>query len=444
MSNKKENTYFGLSTPMGRSATATIRISGKKAKEALQRLSSRKLKNPKHRMSVVLNIYNKNNSLIDNVLVSFFESPNSYTGDDLVEIHTHGNPIIVNRVYEALLDFGLRIADPGEFTRAAYLNNKIDLVQAEGVLSLINANTKEGVSLSLNNISGSLSTKTKKMRKDIISALGFVEYELDISEVDTQKDTTLKTHKTIKTILLETKELISTAKYARIKTVGARVVIYGEPNVGKSTLFNSLLNYERSIVTNISGTTRDTIEETSTVGSHSVVFIDTAGIRTTNDPVEKLGIVRTQEKIIEADLSIKIITKIPKTSKAKSKNNITVLNKIDLLSDNELTNIKNNKNIICVSAKHKTGLPLLLKRINKKLSLDALNKSENQITSIRQEKSLKKIQRELKKALKNKEENLEIIAHHLGVAIKEFDSFLGKTSPDDILESVFSNFCVGK
>ena len=444
MNNKEENTYFGLSTPLGRSATATIRISGKKAKEVLHKLTSGKLKNPKHRMSHVLDIYNKNNSLIDNVVISFFEGPNSYTGDDLVEIHTHGNPIIINRVCNALLDFGLRIADPGEFTRAAYLNNKIDLIQAEGVLSLIKANTKEGVSLSLNNISGSLSTKTIQMRTDIINALGFVEYELDISETDTQKETIAKAHKVIKTILLETKELISTAKYARIKTVGARVVIYGKPNVGKSTLFNALLNFERSIVTNIAGTTRDTIEETATVGNHSVVFIDTAGIRNTKDPIEKLGVSRTQDKINEADLSIQTITKLPKTSKTKTKNNLMVLNKADLLSESELNKVKKNKNIMCVSAINKTGLPTLLKNINQKLNLKYQNKSENQITSIRQEQSLKKIQEELKEALENKEENLEIIAHHLSGAIKEFDNLLGKTSPDDILESVFSNFCVGK
>ena len=444
MSNKKENTYFGLSTPLGRSATATIRISGKKAKAVLCRLTSGKLKNPKHRKSYVFDIYNKNNSLIDNVVMSFFEGPNSYTGDDLVEIHTHGNPIIINRVYNALLDFGLRVADRGEFTRAAYLNNKIDLIQAEGVLSLINANTKEGVNLSLNNISGTLSTKTKKMREGIINTLGFVEYELDISETDTQRETIANTRKAIKTLLFETKELISTAKYARLKTVGASVVIYGKPNVGKSTLFNSLLNYERSIVTNIAGTTRDTVEEVSTVGNHSVVFIDTAGIRATDDPIEKLGVNRTQEKINEADLSIKIITTPPKTSTIKNKNKLTVLNKADLLNKTQLNKLKTNKNIICVSAKNRTGLPLLLKHINQKLNVKAQNKSENQITSIRQEQSLKKIQEKLKKALENKEGNLEIIAHHLGRAIKEFDNLLGKTSADDILESVFSSFCVGK
>ena len=444
VSNKKENTYFSLSTPMGRSATATIRISGKKAKAALSQLTSGKLKNPKHRMSSVFDIYNKNNSLIDNAVISFFEGPNSYTGEDLVEIHTHGNPIIINRVYSALLEFGFRIADPGEFTRTAYLNNKIDLIQAESVLSLINASTKEGIDISLNNISGALSSKTVQMRADIIGALGFIEYELDISETDTQKETIVNTRESIKTLLFETKELISTAKYARLKTVGASVVIYGKPNVGKSTLFNSLLNYERSIVTNIAGTTRDTIEEVSKVGNHSVVFIDTAGIRTTDDPIEKLGVNRTQEKINEADLSIQIITKPPKTNTTKNKNNLTVLNKTDLLNKTQLNKLKTNKNIICVSAKNKTGLPQLLKHINQQLDLNAQNKSENQITSIRQEQSLKKIQKQLKEALKNKEGNLEIIAHHLGGAIKEFDNLLGKTSPDDILESVFSNFCVGK
>ena len=444
MSKKKQNTFFGLSTPLGRSATATIRISGKKTKSVFHKLTYGKIKNLKHKHSRVLNIYNKNNKLIDNVVVTFFKGPNSYTGDDLMEIHTHGNPVIIKRVYNALLDFGVRMADPGEFTRAAYLNNKIDLIQAEGVLSLINSNTNEGVNLSLNSVSGALSAKTTQMRMDIISALGFVEYELDISETDTQKEAVTRTHKSIKKLLLETEELISTAKYARLKTIGARVVIYGKPNVGKSTLFNSLLKYERSIVTNIEGTTRDTIEERTTVGNHSVVFIDTAGIRATDNPIEKLGVVRTQEQINEADLSIQIITTPPKTSITKTKNNLTVLNKTDLLNNAQLNRLEKNKSIICVSAKNKTGLPTLLKHINQKLDLSSQNKSENQVTSIRQEQSLKKIQKELQKALKNKEKNLEIIAHHLGNAIKEFDNLLGKTSPDDILESVFSNFCVGK
>ena len=444
LNKKKENTFFGLSTPLGKSATATIRISGEKTKTVLHRLTSGKIQNPKHRKSTVLNIYNKNNNLIDNAVVVFFEGPNSYTGDDLVEIHTHGNPIIINSVYNALLDFGLRIADPGEFTRSAYINNKIDLIQAESVLSLINSNTKEGVNLSLNNISGTLSAKTVQMRTDIINALGFVEYELDISETDTQKNTIVKTHKSIKELLLETKELISTAKYARLKTVGAHVVIYGKPNVGKSTLFNALLNYERSIVTDIAGTTRDTIEERSTVGNHSVVFIDTAGIRVTNNPIEKLGVVRAQEKIKEADLSIQIITKPTEMETVKTKNKLTVLNKTDLLNEAQLNKLKTNKNIIFVSAKNKSGLSALLKNINQKLDLKTKNKNEYQITSLRQEQSLKKIQEELEEILENKEKNLEIIAHHLDNAIKEFDNFLGKTSPDDILESVFSNFCVGK
>ena len=154
--------------------------------------------------------------------------------------------------------------------------------------------------------------------------------------------------------------------------------------------------------------------------------------------------VRTQEKINEADLSIKVVTDLPKTSTTKTKNNLIILNKTDLLNKTQLNKLEKNKSIICVSAKNKTGLPALLKHINQKLDLSSQNKSENQVTSIRQEQSLKKIQKELQEALKNKEKNLEIIAHHLGNAIKEFDNLLGKTSPDDILESVFSNFCVGK
>ena len=444
MNGNKEGTYFGLSTPLGRSATATIRISGYKSKGVLNKITAGKLKNPKHKNTSVFDIYNKNNDLIDNVLITFFEAPNSYTGEDLVEIHTHGNPVIIDMVYDALFELGLRLAEPGEFTRTAYLNDKIDLIQAESILSLINSNTKEGVGLSLNNISGSLSKKIKKMRSNIISTLGFVEYELDISETDNQRKTITQAHKNIKNLLLETSELISTAKYARIKTIGAQIVIYGKPNAGKSTLFNSLLNYERSIVTDIKGTTRDTIEEISTIGSHSVVFIDTAGIRTTENPIEKLGVKRTQEKISTADLSLHMITSAPKKIKLKPKNNITVLNKIDLLEKNELNKVRNNKNLVCVSAKNKTGIRQLLKRINKELDLKTQSKTTNQITSPRQEQSLKNAQKELQRALECKEDNLEIIAHHLTGAIKAFDVLMGRTSPDDILENVFSNFCVGK
>ena len=441
----KQETYFALSTPAGRSATATIRMSGPNSKNTILRLFKNKNKNLKPGFNHVVSLYNKNNDLIDKCVVVFYKNPKSFTGDDMVEIHTHGNPIIIDIVSKELLDLGVRYAEAGEFTRAALLNNKIDLIQAESLLSLINAKSTTGVQISNTNLTGSLTKRFKKMRELLIKTLGLLEYELDISETENQKEISNQALKSLRKIHKKANILISSTTSARINIDGARIVIYGEPNVGKSSIFNALLTYKRSIVTEIAGTTRDSIQERLNIGKHNAVLIDTAGIRNTKDKVEQLGIDRTNEEIKSADILLHIVDANKNADYKKHKNQITVLNKIDLLSEDQESGLKNtNTKAVFVSAKDKNGINLLIEKIEKKLATITNHNQKEHITSPRQEQILIKVNKTILPIIKHQETNIEIIAHHTKEAINHFNHLLGKTNVDDILDEIFSNFCVGK
>ena len=440
-----QETYFALSTPGGRSATATIRISGPNSKNTILALFKNKNKNLNPGFNQVVSLYSKNNYLIDKCVVVFYKKPKSFTGDDMVEIHTHGNPVIIDTVSKELLDLGLRHAEAGEFTRAALLNNKIDLIQAESLLSLINAKSTTGVQISNTNLTGSLTKRFKKMRELLIKTLGLLEYELDISETENQKETSNQALSSLKKIHKKANALISSTTSARINIDGARIVIYGKPNVGKSSVFNALLNYNRSIVTEIAGTTRDSIQERLNIGKHNTVLIDTAGVRKTKDKVEQLGIDRSNEEMKNADVLLHIVDITKNIDNKKQKNQITVLNKVDLLSKDQKKVIKNiNEKAVFISAKEGTGINLLIKKIEKKLSTITNHDQNEHITSLRQEQLLIKVNKTILPIIKHQETNIEIIAHHTKEAINHFDHLLGKTSVDDVLDEVFSNFCVGK
>ena len=442
--NNKE-TYFALSTPSGRSATATIRISGPNSKNAVLEFFKNKNKDLRPGFNNVVSLYNKNNGLIDRCVVVFYKNPKSYTGDDMVEIHTHGNPVIIETISKELLGLNVRHAEAGEFTRAALLNNKIDLIQAESLLSLINAKSIAGVQISNTNLTGALTKRFKKMRELLIKTLGLLEYELDISETENQKETSSQALSSLKKIHKKTDVLISSTTSARVNIDGARIVIFGEPNVGKSSVFNALLTYKRSIVTEVAGTTRDSIQERLNIGKHNAVLIDTAGIRNTKDKVEQLGIERSNEEMKNADVLLHIVDNTTNTDNKKQKKQITVLNKIDLLSKDQKREIKNTKTkAVFVSAKNGTGINLLIKKIEEKLSTITNRTGNEHITSLRQEQLLIKVNKTILPMIKTQEPNIEIIAHHTREAISHFDHLLGKTSVDDVLDDIFSNFCVGK
>ena len=441
----KQETYFALSTPSGRSATATIRISGPNSKNTILKLFKSKNKILKPRLNYVTPLYNRNNGLIDKCVVVFYKKPRSFTGEDMVEIHTHGNPIIVETISKELLNLNVRPAEPGEFTRAALLNNKIDLIQAESLLSLINAKSMAGVQISNTNLTGALTRRFKKMRNMLIKTLGLLEYELDILETDSQKETSKQALISLKKIYKKANNLISSTTSARINIDGARIVVFGKPNVGKSSIFNALLSYQRSIVTEVAGTTRDSIRENLKIGGHNAILIDTAGIRSTKDKVEQLGIDRSKDEAKDADILLHIVDSVNDIHNKNQNNQINVLNKIDLLSKKQKNAIKNiTTKAVFVSAKDEVGIDLLIKNIEKKLTTIANYNENESITSIRQEQLLIEVNKTILPIIKLQERNIEIIAHHTKEAINHFDQLLGKTSADDVLDNVFSNFCVGK
>ena len=445
---EKKDTFFALSTPPGNSATATIRVSGPRSPDILKKITKKRLDFFKPKKSIVVPIYNKNNMLVDKCVVVYYRKPKSYTGENVIEIHTHGNPIIVQNLFSVFLGLGIRLAKPGEFTNTAYKNNKIDLVQAEAVFNLISAQSEQGVNLSLNNLEGKLSSEFSNIRSDLSHTLSLIEYELDISETDTQTNTTETVYNNLIKIITKIKKLIKSHGASKILISGAKVVIVGKPNVGKSTLFNLLLNYDRSIVTNTPGTTRDTLEASMVVGGFTINLVDTAGIRKTIDPIEKIGVQKTQKELESSNLTLLVVDKKPSKKQlelVKKTPSVVVFNKSDLLNKNKKTAIKNNKNIdIVLSAKNKKGLGGLLKNIKNKLNQEALFNESFYITSTRQKEVLSLIKTELNKTLKTKNLDLELIAIEIKEVINHFDWLLGKTTPDDILNNLFSKFCVGK
>ena len=442
----QQDTIYALSSTPGRSAISIIRISGEKTFHAIDTITRGKISKPKHQTAYPCAIYSINNNLIDKVITTVYCSPNSYTGENLAEITTHGNPIIVDRLFNTLRGLGLRLANPGEFTSRAYHNKKIDLIQAESILSIINAKSKAGVQSSLRGVAGKLSNKLKKTKHQLVLSLADLEYELDISEVDNNRIVVEKVVEKTKAIILEMEKLIKTHDISSILTDGAKVVITGAPNVGKSTLLNALIGHERAIVTDIPGTTRDTVESLTYFSNYPVLLTDTAGLRETNNKIENIGIKKTKMETLSADVIYNLQSNNKKNHKTDPEKTINIYNKSDLMTKSEITELQKKKpDCLIISAKNKIGLNRLRSRTEALLKLKTDSNDSLFLSSKRQQAALARSVKHLKNA--TCEESLleiELIAHNLRLALSEFDWVLGKTTTEDILESLFSNFCVGK
>ena len=400
----------------------------------------------------------ENNKIVDEVLVSYFKEPKSYTTENMCEIQTHGGNLIVKKILELCLENGAEMAEPGEFTKRAFLNGRIDLLQAESVIDVIEAKSEKELQAGIDQLEGRLSKKIHEIKQKIMDIMVNVEVDIDYPEYDLEEVTNNQIKQMLETVINSLKELEKSFDNGKILKEGIKTAIIGKPNAGKSSLLNLILDEERAIVTEIEGTTRDTIEEYVTINGVPLKLIDTAGIREAKDEVEKIGIAKSKEIAQNADLIIAIFDSSKELTREdaeilnliKGKNNIVILNKIDLKSkiNENTTQIKQaSNNIIKMSTLEQKGLEDLYNKISQMYALEEINLDNSiMITNVRH-KNL--IRQALNSCYKTQESidlkmPLDIIAISLRDILESLGNITGEIVTDDIIDEIFSKFCLGK
>ena len=440
------DTIVALITPMAKGAVGIVRMSGAKAFEIAKKVFSRPIK-PK--MINYGHILDKNNNKFDEVILLPFVAPHSYTGEDVIEFQTHGSMTIINELIEILIANGARMADRGEFTKRAFLNHRIDLSQAEAVMDIIESKSVKSAQNSLSNLDGYLKNKINNLKKDLINLysklIATIDFPEDVAEVDKNYVVSICNDK-----MTEIKSILDNSKSHNFIRDGISACLIGCPNVGKSSLFNALLNYNRSIVTNIEGTTRDTINESINLDGYLINFIDTAGVRDKKnaDTVEKIGIDNSIETIKNSEIVIFLFEKnkseIDNTliDLAKDKNIIFVQTKADL-------NQKQDSEAILISSKTGFGIDKLKEKIKKIITKLSPNDT-NYTTNKRQQGLLFNCYKALENVINTANSDLymdecsDLYTLDLKQAILELDELTGEVLTDKILDNIFSNFCIGK
>ncbi|MEN9655685.1 MAG: tRNA modification GTPase TrmE [Bacteroidota bacterium] len=462
------DSIVALATPSGAGAISIIRISGKNAIEiGATVFKSIKNKNLQQQKTHTLHLGHiiDDGKTLDEVLVSIFKGPNSYTGENTIEISCHGSTYIQQQIIQLLLRKGCRMADAGEFTLRAFLNGKLDLSQAEAVADLISSDNEASHQIAMQQMRGGFSNEIAKLREELLNFASLIELELDFAEEDVEFADRTQFHELLNRIEFVLKRLIDSFAVGNVIKNGIPVAIVGEPNVGKSTLLNALLNEERAIVSDIAGTTRDTIEDELNIGGIGFRFIDTAGIRETKDVVESIGIQKTFEKIEQAQVvlylfeSVKFkvsgseyITEIEKVkNKYPLKPLVIVINKSDLISTEETQRLLQqlealNLKQILLSAKHKTGIDELKNTLLSFVNTGALRNNETIVTNTRHYDSLLKALEEIQKVKFGLESNLssDLMALDIKEALYHFGLITGQVTNDELLGNIFANFCIGK
>lgn len=445
------DTICAISTSLGIGAISIIRVSGEDAIEKVASIFNGKDLTKVESHTIHYGHIISNNEVIDEVLVSVFKAPKTYTKEDIVEINSHGGIAPTKKILEVLLSLGIRLAEKGEFTKRAFLNGRIDLCEAEAVNSLLSSNTELERKLALNGISGKVSRKIKKVRDIIVELMANIEVNIDFPEYEDALEITLENlPPKLNTIKQELESLLDEAKIGKLISDGIKVAIVGKPNVGKSSILNHLLQENKAIVTDIAGTTRDIVEGEIELKGIRLKFIDTAGIRETKDIVEKIGVDKSFQIIDEADLIIHVLNNNEELTnddkeineKIKNKTHITFVNKCDL---ENVLEIKNN--YVTGNTLTDDGLEDLKNKIVELFDLEKINTSNLEIvSSARAINLIKEALKHIENALNNV--NSEIPVDMLAIDIKAaWDSLgeiTGESYQDELLDTLFSKFCLGK
>ena len=451
------STIVAISTAPGIGGIGIIRMSGEKSFEILEKIFVTNDKPISGYTMKYGKIVDEKNVIIDEVLVSYFIAPNSYTRENVCEINSHGGMVVMKKILELCLKNGAVLAEPGEFTKRAFLNGRIDLSQAEAVIDIINSKTDREAKASINQLEGNLSLEIKEIRKDLISMMADIEASIDYPEYDVEEVTTNK----VREVLLKQKDRLKKLEKSfdngKILKDGINTAIIGRPNAGKSSLLNILLNEERAIVTSVEGTTRDTIEEYISINGIPLKIIDTAGIREASDEVEKIGVEKAKKIAKESDLIIGIFDISRKMNKEdyeildilKNKNSIIVLNKIDLDKNNaDLEKIKEvGKPVVQISTKTREGIDNLYKEIENLIETKEIS-SDNEIivTNTRHKSLIIKAMDSVDKSLETIENKMpiDIIVVYVKDILENLGEITGETVTEDIIKEIFSKFCLGK
>lgn len=449
---KNEDTICAAITAYGIGAISIVRVSGPKALEVGDKIFIGKHKpseSPTHRI-----YYGRLINDIDDVLISIFRKPHSYTGEDSIEISHHGNFLITRKIIQLLIEHGVRLAEPGEFTKRAFLNGKLDLLQAEAVSEIIQSRSDIAVQSARKQLDGILSDKIKEIKNYLVEVIGLLELELDFVEEDIElvdKNTLIKK---VQDIIQMISNLLSTFRTGRLIYEGINVLIIGKPNVGKSSLLNKILNDERAIVSEIPGTTRDIIKEEIFIDGTLFRFYDTAGLRKSTDIIEEEGIKRAIQLIEKADIIIHLVDYESINENLNDfdinisdKKIVKVLNKMDLIDDELKKELETNQDLILISAKTGEGIDKLFELFKNYIYQHNLYSEDVAVISnIRHYNSLKNAKDALENAIVSlmEDKSNEFIAIDLRKAANSMKELTGEITSEEILNSIFSKFCIGK
>lgn len=468
-----QDTIVALATPSGAGAIAIIRVSGKDAltiaASVFESVSGKDLLKQKTH-TIHLGHIIDGTKVYDQVLLSIFKGPNSYTGENVVEISCHGSTYIQQQIIQLLLRKGCKMAEPGEFTLRAFINGKLDLSQAEAVADLIASENEASHQIAMQQMRGGFSNEIAKLREELLNFASLIELELDFAEEDVEFADRTQFYDLLERIEFVLKRLIDSFAVGNVIKNGIPVAIVGEPNVGKSTLLNALLNEERAIVSEIAGTTRDTIEDELVINGISFRFIDTAGIRETKDVVESIGIKKTFEKIEQAQVVVYLLDSSGildfrfqtsdhsmldnvKIEVEKLRNKfplkplIIIGNKADTLTESQIQNLKSEiPEILLISAKENTNIEALKNQLLSFVNTGALRNNETIVTNTRHYDSLLKALEEIQKVKFGLQSNIssDLMAIDIRQALYYFGEITGQVTNDELLGNIFANFCIGK